>query len=234
MEQKIKINNNKDQKLVGLYFLNNSEELIIICHGFHDSKDIFAIRELSKCLNKNHYSTFRFDFTGHGESEGSFEDNLIQQVEDVEKVVSYFKNKHKRIVLLGVSLGALVSSLSVMKNKNISKLITINGFFFLNFFNIAWKFSKYLIILCFMSLFKTDVRKNFSFYFKKFIPNNIKIPVLIICGKKDKKINFKQSVKFYSLLNSTKDIKILNNIDHGLTKKEYVYDVGKEIVNWLN
>ncbi len=233
MEQKIKINNSKGQKLVGLYSPNNSKKIIVICHGFKDSKDVFAVKELTKYFIKNKFSTFRFDFTGHGESEGSFDNNLMQQVEDVKSVTTYFKKKHKEIIVIGGSLGALTSCLSTMENNDVFKLITINGFFFLNFFNIAWKFSKYLIILCLTGLINKNIRKIFLFYFNKFNPSKIKVPVLVICAKKDEKVSYKQSLKFYFLLNSEKSLKIMNNIDHGLTKKDYVVDVGKKIINWL-
>ena len=49
-----------------------SRSIIIFCHGFTVDKGSFTITSLEEILNKHKISTFKFDFFGHGESDGDF------------------------------------------------------------------------------------------------------------------------------------------------------------------
>ena len=76
MREKIFFENSKGNKLCGI--LSNptndkNKSIIVLCHGFSTSKESSTYISLEQILNKNNISTFRFDFFGHGESEGKFE-----------------------------------------------------------------------------------------------------------------------------------------------------------------
>lgn len=130
MFTRVEILNNNKEKLVGLHYLASSERLIILCHGFKSSKDHPALKEMAKQLFDQGYAVFRFDFSGHGESQGKSKTNIIQQFKDVESIIKYFK-EYKSFILIGASFRAFVASIAAYKCKNISRLITINGLFYL-------------------------------------------------------------------------------------------------------
>jgi len=76
MKEKLFFKNSKGNKLCGILSSVNKDRIIILCHGFSSNKDTQTFPILEKIFNKN-ISTFRFDFYGHGESEGKFEDITV-------------------------------------------------------------------------------------------------------------------------------------------------------------
>ena len=67
--------------------------------------------ELSERFNGLGYSTFRFDFTGCGDSSGvESKDDIDAEAFDLENAVRYFVNagQLEKVILLGISRGARV------------------------------------------------------------------------------------------------------------------------------
>jgi len=74
-----------------------------------------------------------------------------------------------------------------------------------------------------------------NFYFFSFKPAKINIPTLVIYGHKDKILNPRfQSLKFFEKLGKDKKIVHLENIDHGLSKKEHVQKATESIINFIS
>jgi alpha/beta superfamily hydrolase len=68
--------------------------VIILCHGFTTSKDSSTNIELEQKLNSKNIATLRFDFFGHGESEGDFKNITISEaVDDILNAIKYLKNE---------------------------------------------------------------------------------------------------------------------------------------------
>ncbi|KAK9705451.1 hypothetical protein RND81_07G058200 [Saponaria officinalis] len=90
--QKIIVVNDQNEKLVGLLHETGSNEIVIVCHGFTASKEQRLMVSNSQALEDEGISAFRFDFSGNGESDGSFAfGNYMKEVEDLRAVVKYFK-----------------------------------------------------------------------------------------------------------------------------------------------
>ena len=65
----------------------NSETLIILCHGFFGNKNQFFIKELSDFFREEYnFHTFRFDFSGNGESQGKFSEAGIIKEKGIIKI----------------------------------------------------------------------------------------------------------------------------------------------------
>ncbi|MAH42743.1 alpha/beta hydrolase, partial [archaeon] len=73
MKKKLTFQNSKGDKLVGILSDSGSKTIVIMCHGFTSSKESGTYINLEKMLNEKGIATFRFDFYGHGESDGKFE-----------------------------------------------------------------------------------------------------------------------------------------------------------------
>ena len=100
------------------------DPIVILSHGFmgdmgYSQTSSFVL--LKKRLNEIGFSTLRFDFNGHGKSDGKQEDmTVLNEISDLFKMIEYVQNKgHKRIFLLGHSQGGVVSSMCAgyMKDK---------------------------------------------------------------------------------------------------------------------
>jgi len=223
MLKTLTISNSQNQKITGILHNNNqSKTLFIIVPGYKTYKNDPAIKEMAVQLSKK-YTVFRYDSTD--------DINVVRQENNLNSIVDFFRLKFDNIILIGTSLGALVSLMHVNKNKCVNKLVLINGFFY--FWGLKWNDLK-IIILTFITFpFIKISRQILISYYKNLKPKNINVPVLLICGRNDERINFKQSQKFYNSVKENKSLVILDNIDHGLTRKEFVVDVSKKIIEWL-
>lgn len=86
----------------------------IVMHGFNGNKDAWMMREISSRLNDAGIATIRFDFNGHGKSEGRFQDMTVpNEIEDAKKVYEYLKTRPEigKIALVGHSQGGVVASM---------------------------------------------------------------------------------------------------------------------------
>ncbi|KAJ4851138.1 hypothetical protein Tsubulata_003220 [Turnera subulata] len=105
--QRVVVTNKHGEKLVGLLHDTGSEDVIVLCHGFRSTKNTTTVMNLAVALEKEGISAFRFDFSGNGESEGSFAyGNYWREVEDLRAVVEHFGGAKRAVsAILGHSKG---------------------------------------------------------------------------------------------------------------------------------
>lgn len=129
MQQKVTILNKRGEKLVGILHDAGSPELVVLCHGFQSTKEYKIMVNFAAALEKEGISTFRFDFSGNGESEGSFQfANYAGEVEDLRSVVEYFMGSNRStIAVLGHSKGGDDVVLYASKFHDIPAVINLSG-----------------------------------------------------------------------------------------------------------
>jgi len=91
--------------------------IVIICHGFGGNRDRGTTCTIGHQLPTENIASIRFDFNGHGESEGRFEDMTVpNEIEDAKCVYQYVSTlpfiDTKRIAILGASQGGVVASMT--------------------------------------------------------------------------------------------------------------------------
>ncbi|MDF0644936.1 MAG: alpha/beta fold hydrolase [Nitrospira sp.] len=88
--------------------------IVVLCHGFLSNKHSTTNKTLTRLLNERGFATFRFDFFGHGESDGRFEDITVSLALGQAKTVVDFVAARSRspIGLVGSSFGGLVAVLT--------------------------------------------------------------------------------------------------------------------------
>ncbi|XP_071716291.1 putative uncharacterized protein YDL057W isoform X2 [Rutidosis leptorrhynchoides] len=128
-QQKIIIHNNSGEKLVGLLHETGSKEIVILCHGFQCTKEYDMMVELAVALQKQGICAFRFDFSGNGESEGTFQfGNYSKEVDDLRAVVQYFTAINRDVnAILGHSKGGNVVVLYASLHHDIPVVVNVSG-----------------------------------------------------------------------------------------------------------
>ena len=133
MEERIRFANADGLILAGVYTPPPAPtgRAVVLCHGLSYDKDeggIFAA--LAARLAAAGLAAFRFDFRGHGESEGDpVAMTVAGEVRDLEAAIAHLKTRgHGRFGLVGASFGAAPVALYAARNtEDVGCLVIWNG-----------------------------------------------------------------------------------------------------------
>lgn len=129
MEERVFFKNSKGDKLCGILFDpigNKNKPIIVLVHGSPNSdKNSSTNIALTKKLNKNQISSFRFDIFGHGESEGEYQNLTIEEaVNDTNQAIILLRKLgYKKIGLFGSSYGGEAAILTASEKKKLYILV---------------------------------------------------------------------------------------------------------------
>jgi len=218
---------------------NKSSKAIILAHGITVDKDEYGIFiKLANALQQNGYAVFRFDFRGHGESEGkSIELTVTGEIIDLEAAVKEVINKgYNEIGLLGASFGGGSTALYVSKNQEGIRCLCLwnpvlnYDHTFLNP-TLPWLKDKKEYMMkdilekgwTTLGSKKYVIGKSLFDDMAKFQPykalENIRIPTMIIHGTSDTKVPYEDSKEYFALLIHGKLLTIENS-EHGFHEIE--------------
>ena len=207
---------------------------IVFLHGFPGTMHGTAARLLN-IISKKGFLCLRFNFSGTDTSEGKFEQkHMGQEVKDIKYAINFLEKNYsfKKIILIGISTGAIDASLYAYKDKRISKVILLSAVSDLKHaarydftdrqIHQFWK--KGYIIYGPGKWFGRK-RLNKSFYDEFFtldIPKAIKKyhrPLLIVHGSKDESVPVWNAKELFRIANHPKKLVIIKNSDHRFSKK---------------
>lgn len=130
--QKVSFENKEGQELIGRLELpvdRHPHNFALFAHCFTCTKNLSAVRNISKALIANGFGVLRFDFTGLGESEGDFADtNFSGNVEDLIAAAEFLKEKHDSpTLLIGHSLGGSAVIFAATAIESVKAIATIGA-----------------------------------------------------------------------------------------------------------
>lgn len=222
MEKTFTFHNSKSDNLVGiLNETDNKDWILIMAHGFSSNKNTKNFVKLSEILGSKGIASFRFDFWGHGESDGKFENITISEaVDDILNAIKFVKELgYKNVGLLGSSFGGISSIMVASKTKELLFLALkspVSDYWELEKGRYTqeqldeWKQNgvrEYEDDGKLMKLnwsFVEDFKNNNAYEAAK----NIKIPTLIVHGDSDSDVPHAQSQKLVSILPNAKLITV--------------------------
>ncbi|HLE07053.1 MAG TPA: alpha/beta hydrolase [archaeon] len=240
-EQKVWFRNSKGQKLCGLIASQKKRApAIILVHGLMprtDKHEYGLYDSLAKKLFSAGFSVFRFDFGGHGESDGDYVDvRVAQEVNDLKYAIDFFLKQNidkNNLGLISTSFGATPTIL--LADKRIKAFQLTSPYIILD------KHAQYVFSRNCGENWKIELEKTGFMTVKRFTPTDIrrqrigklliedikslnmtreikkiKKPIFIISGGKDRYVDIKNVRALFKAANKPKKLKIVPFADHNL------------------
>jgi len=225
-----------------------ASSIVVMSHGFTSSKDSRIYAELQEMLNKAGMGTLRYDYYGHGESDGNFEDITLQKAfASIDAAVAMVKRKGDyRIGLLGASFGGLLSILKASLDPDKVNALALKSpvtdlvEFWKNRVGESgiekWKGEG---VLHYDDLGeKYDLKYGFweamqGYHDKvpKFAEMKIKCPSLVVHGDADVVVPIGPSRKFAELIGAK--FHVVEGADHAYSNKEHYEECKRVMVDFL-
>ncbi len=248
MKEKLFFKDSKGNKVSAILSepADDKKTIIILCHGFTSNKNRTTYLRLEENLNKYNIDTLRFDFYGHGESDGKFEDiTTSKAADDVLSAIKFVKEKgYEKIGLFGASFGGMASLVAASLSKEIYILALkcpVSDILAKIIADISkssleeWKNRGYIY---YTNPIGKKFKLNYSFYEDakningKEIAEKIKIPTLIVHGDADITVPVAQSIKTSKLIEDCK-LEIIKGADHPFSKKKDFNKMLKLIIDFI-
>lgn len=120
---------NKIAAIVDLPSNQKAHNFAVFAHCFTCSKNLSAVKNISRSLTSNGFGVLRFDFTGLGQSEGDFADtNFSGNVDDLINVSNQFAEEFGEIsLMIGHSLGGAAVIFGASNIDSVKAVATIGA-----------------------------------------------------------------------------------------------------------
>ena len=246
MENKrVKFKNHLGQELAARieFPTEETKSYALFAHCFTCNKNIAAIRNIVRALNKHGIAVLSFDFTGLGESEGDFEDtNFSSNVNDLISAATFLDvNYTAPNILIGHSLGGAAVIFAASHIPSIKAVATVGApstpkhvshLFRSGIDEINEKGEAKLQIggreFKIQKQFLDDINeKNMKDTVKL-----LDLPLLILHSPQDTTVEIENAAQIYQSARHPKSFISLDGADHLLTNKEDSIYTGKMIANW--
>ncbi len=215
----------------------------LFAHCFTCSKDLKAVRSISRALNQYGFAVLRFDFTGLGNSEGDFTDsNFSSNVSDLIAAAQYLKTHYQAPKLLvGHSLGGAAVIYAAAALNEVKAVATIAA-------PASPEHVQHLLSDSLDKIKEKGVAQvrigGRSFNIKRqFLEDleeqnmakclrQLKKPLLILHSPQDQTVGIENAAKIYEAAFHPKSFVSLDGADHLLTNSLDAQYVGQMIANW--
>lgn len=224
-----------------------TRRLVVLCHGFLSGKNSTTNRTLTRLLKEQDLATFRFDFFGHGDSDGPFENITVtlalhQTLAALDLVTI---RGYDRIGLVGSSFGGLVAILTAAQCRDIAclalKCPVVDFAEELRLTFSAEELDRWQATGTIPNIVggPDRVRLHYDFYEDclKHIAygpaERITAPTLIVQGEQDECVPLHQSQRLHDVLGGPKRLDLLPGADHQFTRGEDFRRMTTSISDWL-
>ncbi|MFD0861374.1 alpha/beta fold hydrolase [Sungkyunkwania multivorans] len=215
----------------------------LFAHCFTCTKNLGAVKNISRALTSEGFGVLRFDFTGLGESDGDFADtNFSGNVDDLIAAADFLAENHQAPALLvGHSLGGAAVIFAAAKIDAVKAVATVG----------APSNPKHVTHLLKSSLQEIEanghavvnlsgrdftIKKQFVDDLEtKSLPDtvkNLRKPLLIMHSPQDNTVGIRNAEELYHAAHHPKSFVTLDGADHLLSRKEDSIYTGKVIAGW--
>ncbi len=249
MEEQVYFKNHLDEKLAGTLHLpeKTSASGIIIGHCFTCSRHTRVLQQLSRKLTDAGFNVLRFDFSGNGQSEGTFVDmSLSKHVEEMKSAAAFVSGHtgSRWIGLAGHSMGGNIALLSAEKSENVyatcllaSRLSGSKASHFLTAAQQSELAKRGRV--AFTSRGRLlEISKDFfadaNRYDMAEVVRSFKKPLLIIHGDQDEIVPVDESIQAQQQNPAAITLSVIAGADHLFSLEEHRRQVAEKACDWFN
>jgi esterase/lipase len=245
--KRVQFENSKGQLLAARVELPDKmapHNFAIFAHCFTCSKNLSAVKAISRSLNNYGIGVLRFDFTGLGESEGAFEDtDFSSNIADLICASDFLTKEYMSpTILVGHSLGGAAVIFAAAQLNGIKAVATIGApsspAHVQNLFThgrdeIEQQGSAQVSIggraFTVTKDFLDDIEsKNMEKTVK-----SLRKPLLVIHSPQDTTVGIENAKEIYVAAHHPKSFVSIDGADHLLTKQKDAMYVGNLIAGWV-
>ena len=215
----------------------------IFAHCFTCTKNLSAIRHISRAMNRAGFAVLSFDFTGLGESEGDFADtNFSTNVEDLVAAADFLKENHRApAVLVGHSLGGAAVLQAAARIDSVLAVATVGAPAAPE--HVTKHFQDDLESIRIKGEAKVHIGGRPFTVKKQFLDDldaasmeerirNLKKSLLVIHSPVDNTVGVENAARIFEAARHPKSFISLDGADHLLSKKEDSLFVGDMVAHW--
>ena len=244
--QNIQFNNRNGQRLAARLDLpidQHPRNFALFAHCFTCSKNISAVKNISRALTQKGFGVLRFDFTGLGNSEGTFEETTFSHnVNDLLDAAEYLSNKHHGpTLLIGHSLGGAAVYFAANQLDSVKAVVSIGA-------PSEPKHVKHLVRDAESDILKKGsaqvniggrpftIKKEFlddlsSNELSKILPA-LRKSIMIMHSPQDETVEISNAKELYTAAHHPKSFVTLDGADHMLSNPADSLYVGEVIATW--
>ncbi len=221
-----------------------TDKMVVLCHGFMGYKDSPTNRILSDQLARQQVATLRFDFFGHGQSEGDVKDLLLTTlIAQTESAIALMRGHgFTHIGLLGSSFGGLVATLVAANHPTLAAVALrcpVGDFPAL----LRRQFGRMAIELWRRLGRVPESVGHIPMHYRFFedceqhdvyrAAQSLRVPTIIVHGDQDEVIPVKQSEELFTRVRAEKMLHVIPGADHRFSTPEHFNRMTELLVGWL-
>lgn len=206
--------------------------MVLLCHGFMGNKDGALENRIANLLSERGIASIRFDFNGHGQSEGRFQDMTVpNEIVDAKKVIEYVSALPyvSSVAISGHSQGGVVAAMTAgeLGSDKIKAVVLLAPAAVLRDDAIRgstmgatydpFNLGEYVELFRGLKLGAEYIRTAFSLPIYE-TSAQYQGPALIIHGTGDRVVPYTYGERFHQIWPKSK-LQIIDRADHGFSKE---------------
>ena len=206
--------------------------MVLLCHGFMGNKEGALEKQIAALLQAKGIASIRFDFNGHGQSEGRFQDMTVpNEIVDAKKVIDYVRALPyvSSVAISGHSQGGVVAAMTAgeLGSDKIKAVVLLAPAAVLRDDAIRgstmgatydpFNLGEYVELFRGLKLGAEYIRTAFSLPIYE-TSAQYQGPALIIHGTGDRVVPYTYGERFHQIWPKSK-LQIIDRADHGFSKE---------------